>query len=46
MSRGLTLDAVVFDVDGTLFDTETLSRGAWFEGGTKMNCLPVLERYE
>lgn len=46
MSRGLTLDAVVFDVDGTLFDTEALSRGTWFEIGTKMNCLPVWERYE
>lgn len=36
--------AILFDMDGTLFDTEQLSRIAWFETGKKYN-LPITEQF-
>lgn len=36
--------AVIFDMDGTLFDTEMISRLAWLEAGKKFN-LPVCEEF-
>ena len=34
---GLSFDGVVFDADGTLFDTENLMYGVWVEVGEEMN---------
>lgn len=34
---GLSFDAVVFDADGTLFDTETVMHRIWIEVGREMN---------
>ena len=34
---GLTFDGVVFDADGTLFDTENLMYEVWVEVGEEMN---------
>lgn len=44
MSR-LDLSAVVFDVDGTLFDTERLSLDSWLSVSREMGCEQVEEHY-
>lgn len=36
--------AVIFDMDGTLFDTEAISIDAWFKAGEKFN-LPVTREF-
>ena len=36
--------AIIFDMDGTLFDTERISVDAWFKAGEKFN-LPVTEEF-
>lgn len=32
-----TIDTVIFDMDGTLFDTERIYRGAWLEAGVPLS---------
>ena len=42
---GLMADAVVFDADGTLFDTETLMHKIWVEVGQELNFTRPSEEY-
>jgi len=42
---GLKFDAVVFDADGTLFDTETLMHQVWWDVGREMNFTRPAEEY-
>lgn len=42
---GLSFDAVVFDADGTLFDTETLMHQVWWDVGREMNFTRPAEEY-
>ena len=42
---GLNFDAVVFDADGTLFDTETLMHQVWWDVGREMNFTRPAEEY-
>jgi len=42
---GLMADAVVFDADGTLFDTETLMHKIWVEVGQELNFTRPSQEY-
>ena len=39
------LEGVVFDADGTLFDTERLGYWAWEEAGRQMGCPQAADCY-
>lgn len=36
--------AIIFDMDGTLFDTETISMKAWKKVGKELN-LPIIDEF-
>ena len=45
MGERLSFDAVIFDADGTLFDTETLMYEVWVEVGRDMGLTMTIPEY-